>query len=907
MQPTDPTKFTEPAWDAIVKSQDVARRFFNQQLEVEHVAIALLEQQDAVPKILARVGVDVEKLTRQLQEFTTRQPRLDRVVDLYLGRNLDVLLDRAEAARESWQDRIIGVDHLILALSEDDRIGRRLLKGFNFDRAQLEAAIKQVRSAAPKANAPTAEASSAALPKYGKDLTEAARAGKMDPVIGRDEEIKRVVQVLSRRQKNNPVLIGEPGVGKTAIAEGLAQRIVNGDVPESLKDRTLISLDMGSLIAGAKLRGEFEERLRSVLKEVTESAGQIVLFIDELHTVVGAGGNQGAMDASNLLKPMLARGELRCIGATTIDEYRKYIEKDPALERRFQPVQVNEPSVEDTVSILRGLKERYEVHHGVKISDSALVAAANLSSRYIADRFLPDKAIDLVDEAAAKLKMEITSKPEELEAIDRRVMQLEMEKLSLQGENLPSDGYHPTQGRLEKIDAEIATLTVQQDELNNQWQGEKQLLDGIKSLKEQEDQIRVQIEQAERAYDLNTAAQLKYGNLEKLQQEREVKESELAAVQVQGSTLLREQVSDNDIAEIVAKWTGIPVNRLLASERQKLLQLESHLHNRVIGQHEAVSAVSAAIRRARAGMKDPHRPIGSFLFMGPTGVGKTELARALAEFLFDSDEAMVRLDMSEYMEKHAVSRLIGAPPGYVGHEDGGQLTEAVRRHPYSVVLFDEVEKAHPDVFNILLQVLDDGRITDSKGKTVSFANTVIVMTSNIASDQIMSALLNPHRDHNQTNDLREQVTNTLRTHFRPEFINRIDELTIFEPLKKTELRQIVTIQIHRIEQMLADQKIKIQLSTTAQDYLADVGYDPIYGARPLKRAIQRELQNPIATKILETTFGAGDTIFVDCIVGGSAPVETRSLTFGTKPSTKAKKTTPAVIPEVVLPAVTVES
>jgi ATP-dependent Clp protease ATP-binding subunit ClpB len=906
MQPTDPTKFTEPAWDAIVKSQDVARRSFNQQLEVEHVAIALLEQQDAAPKILTRVGVDVEKLTRQFQEFTTRQPRLDRVVDLYLGRNLDLLLDRAEAARESRQDRIIGVDHLILALSEDDRIGRRLLKGFNFDRPQLEAAIEQVRAAAPKASTPTAETSSAALPKYGKDLTEAARAGKMDPVIGRDEEIKRVVQVLSRRQKNNPVLIGEPGVGKTAIAEGLAQRIVNGDVPESLKDRTLISLDMGSLIAGAKLRGEFEERLRSVLKEVTESAGQIVLFIDELHTVVGAGGNQGAMDASNLLKPMLARGELRCIGATTIDEYRKYIEKDPALERRFQPVQVNEPSVEDTVSILRGLKERYEVHHGVKISDSALVAAANLSSRYIADRFLPDKAIDLVDEAAAKLKMEITSKPAELEAIDRRVMQLEMEKLSLQGENLPSDGYHPTQGRLEKIDAEIATLTGKQGELNNQWQGEKQLLDGIKSLKEQEDQIRVQIEQAERAYDLNTAAQLKYGNLEKLQQEREVKESELATVQVQGSTLLREQVSDNDIAEIVAKWTGIPVNRLLASERQKLLQLESHLHNRVIGQHEAVSAVSAAIRRARAGMQDPHRPIGSFLFMGPTGVGKTELARALAEFLFDSEEAMVRLDMSEYMEKHAVSRLIGAPPGYVGHEDGGQLTEAVRRHPYCVVLFDEIEKAHPDVFNILLQVLDDGRITDSKGKTVNFCNTVIVMTSNIASEQIITTLLNPNRDNTQTDDLREQVTNTLRTHFRPEFIQRIDELTIFEPLKKTELRQIVTIQIHRIEKMLANQKIEIQLSTAAQDYLADVGYDPIYGARPLKRAIQRELQNPIATKILETTFGAGDTIFVDCIVGGSAPVETRSLTFDTKPA-KAKKTTPAIIPEVVLPAVKVES
>jgi ATP-dependent Clp protease ATP-binding subunit ClpB len=866
MQPTDPTKFTEQAWDAIIKSQEVARRSLNQQLEVEHVAIALIEQQDLASKILTRVGVDPEKLARQLEEFASRQPRLNQIVDLYLGRGLDLLLDRAEAARASWDDGFIAVDHLILALQEDDRIGRRLLKAFDFDKPQLEAAIKQLRGNAQKVTTQTAEATTSdVLSKYGKDLTEAAKAGKMDPVIGRDEEIRRVVQVLSRRQKNNPVLIGEPGVGKTAIAEGLAQRIVNGDVPESLKDRTLISLDMGSLIAGAKLRGEFEERLRSVLKEVTESAGQIVLFIDELHTVVGAGGNQGAMDAGNLLKPMLARGELRCIGATTIDEYRKYIEKDPALERRFQPVQVNEPSVEDTISILRGLKERYEVHHGVKISDTALVAAATLSNRYIADRFLPDKAIDLVDEAAAKLKMEITSKPAELESIDRRVMQLEMEKLSLKDENLNSDSHRPTKERLEKIDAEITILKVKQGELTNQWQGEKQLLDGIKSLREQEEQLKVQSEQAERAGEIATVGRLQYGEIPKLQKERSVKEAQLAEVQVQGSTLLREQVSDSDIAEIVAKWTGIPVNRLLASERQKLLQLEGYLHQRVIGQQEAVGAVSAAIRCARAGMKDPHRPIGSFLFMGPTGVGKTELARALAEFLFDSDEAMVRLDMSEYMEKHAVARLIGAPPGYVGHEDGGQLTEAVRHKPYCVVLFDEVEKAHPDIFNILLQVLDDGRITDSKGKTVDFCNTVIVMTSNIGSEQIMSTLLNPTHNPNQKEDLREQVTTALRSHFRPEFINRVDELTIFEPLKKTELRQIVTIQIRHIERMLSEQKIQIQLSPAAQDYLADVGYDPIYGARPLKRAIKRELQNPIATKILESTFGEGDTIYVDCV------------------------------------------
>ncbi|HBE57861.1 MAG TPA: ATP-dependent chaperone ClpB, partial [Cyanobacteria bacterium UBA11366] len=658
----------------------------------------------------------------------------------------------------------------------------------------------------------------------------------------------------------------------TAIAEGLAQRIINGDVPESLKNRQLISLDIGSLIAGAKYRGEFEDRLRAVLREVTESDGQIVLFIDELHTVVGAGASQqGAMDAGNLLKPMLARGELRCIGATTLDEYRKYIEKDAALERRFQPVLVKQPSVEDTISILRGLKERYELHHGVNITDSALVAAATLSQRYINDRCLPDKAIDLVDEAAAKIKMEITSKPAELEGIDRRLMQLEMEKLSLEGENLAGS---ITAERLVRIEKEIASLTEKQQILSSKWESEKQLLQDISTLKEEEEQLRVQIEQAERAYDLNKAAQLKYGRLESVQRDREAKEALMLELQAGGTALLREQVTEADIAEIVAKWTGIPVKRLLETERQKLLQLEGHLHQRIIGQTEAVSAVAAAIRRARAGMKDPSRPIGSFLFMGPSGVGKTELARALAQFLFDSDDAIIRIDMSEYMEKHAVSRLIGAPPGYVGYEEGGQLSEAVRRRPYSVVLLDEVEKAHRDVFNILLQVLDDGRITDSQGRTVDFRNTIVVMTSNIGSDHI----LNVAGDDNQYEEMRKRVMDALRGQFRPEFLNRVDDNIIFHTLTKTELRQIVAIQLKRIERLLSDQKINIELSPSAQDYLTEVGYDPVYGARPLKRAIQREVENAIATKLLENVFLPGDTILVDCA--------DNSLTFSKKGAVK---------------------
>ncbi|MBE9214265.1 ATP-dependent chaperone ClpB [Plectonema cf. radiosum LEGE 06105] len=857
MQPTDPDKFTDKAWEAIVKSQDIVRAYQQQQLDVEHLMLALFQQDNGLAsRLLGRAGVEVERLQQQLEDFARRQPKMGRSDQLYLGKGLDRMLDGAEDARQRMNDSYISIEHLMLAFAEEERIGKKIFRSLNATTADLEAAIKNVRGS-QKVTDQNPESRYEALEKFGRDLTEQAKAGKLDPVIGRDEEIRRVIQVLSRRSKNNPVLIGEPGVGKTAIAEALAQRIINGDVPESLKNRQIIGLDMGSLIAGAKYRGEFEDRLKAVLREVTESGGQIVLFIDELHTVVGAGsGQQGSMDAGNLLKPMLARGELRCIGATTLDEYRKYIEKDPALERRFQQVLVTQPSVENTISILRGLKERYEVHHNVKISDSALVAAATLSARYIADRFLPDKAIDLVDEAAAQLKMEITSKPAELESIERRLMQLEMEKLSLAGEEKTT---FQTQERLQRIEQEIDLLTEKQEEFSAQWQGEKQVLEDISALKQEEEKLRVQIEQAERAYDLNTAAQLKYGKLEGVQRDREVKEAQLLEIQSKGVSLLREQVTEADIAEIVAKWTGIPVNSLLESERQKLLQLEQHLHQRVIGQDEAVVAVAAAIRRARAGMKDPQRPIGSFLFMGPTGVGKTELARALAKFMFDSEDAMVRLDMSEYMEKHSVSRLVGAPPGYVGFEEGGQLSEAVRRRPYSVILLDEVEKAHPDVFNILLQVLDDGRITDSQGRLVDFRNSVIVMTSNIGSEHILDI----SGDDSQYEKMRNRVMEALRKHFRPEFVNRIDDLIIFHALGKKQMGDIARIQLKRVEKLLAEQKIAVEITPAACDRLVEIGYDPVYGARPIKRAIQREIENPLATKILENTFVPGDTIIID--------------------------------------------
>ncbi|MEG4115780.1 MULTISPECIES: ATP-dependent chaperone ClpB [unclassified Microcoleus] len=852
MQPNNPNQFTEKAWEALARTPEIVKAGQQQQLESEHLMKALLEQESGLASSLFnKAGVSVAKLRDRTDEFISRQPKITGSGgNVYLGRSLDTLLDRAETYRKEYGDEFISIEHLILGYVKDDRFGKNLLQEFKLDEAKLKDIIAQVRGN-NKVTDQNPEGKYEALEKYGRDLTEAARQGKLDPVIGRDDEIRRTIQILSRRTKNNPVLIGEPGVGKTAIAEGLAQRIITGDVPQSLKDRQLISLDMGALIAGAKFRGEFEERLKAVLKEVTDSNGKVILFIDEIHTVVGAGATQGSMDAGNLLKPMLARGELRCIGATTLDEYRKYLEKDAALERRFQQVYVDQPTVEDTVSILRGLKERYEVHHGVKISDSALVAAATLSTRYISDRFLPDKAIDLVDEAAAKLKMEITSKPEELDEIDRRILQLEMERLSLQKEsNVASIE------RLERLEKDLANLKEQQSALNAQWQSEKGVIGSIQKIKEQIDKVNIEIQQAELKYDLNRAAELKYSKLTELQKQLQEAESQLSATQTTGKTLLREEVTEGDIAEIISKWTGIPISKLVESEMQKLLHLEDELHKRVIGQDEAVTAVADAIQRSRAGLADPNRPVASFIFLGPTGVGKTELAKALAAYLFDTEEAIVRIDMSEYMEKHAVSRLIGAPPGYVGYDEGGQLTEAVRRRPYSVILFDEIEKAHPDVFNIMLQILDDGRVTDAQGHTVDFKNSVIIMTSNVGSQYILDVA-------GDNEQMRSRVMEAMRGTFRPEFLNRIDEMIIFHGLSKTELRQIVLLQVKRLEKRLADRKMSLKLSESAIDFLAEIGYDPVYGARPLKRGIQRELETQMAKGILRGDFADGDTIFVD--------------------------------------------
>lgn len=850
-------RFTIRGQEAVQEAISLAEKGQNQQVEPEHILAIMLEQKEGVVKpILGKIGANAAPILGEVQAAIEKFPKVSGGQQYFSSRT-NTLFQTAQKEAEKMEDEYVSTEHLLLAIADEkEGDAGRILRGNGITREDLEKVITDMRGGS-KITDQNAEENFQALEKYAQDLTERARKGKLDPVIGRDDEIRRTIQILSRRTKNNPVLIGEPGVGKTAIVEGLAQRIVSGDVPETLKNKKLVSLDLGAMLAGAKYRGEFEDRLKAVLKEIEKAEGQIILFIDELHTLVGAGASEGAIDASNMLKPTLARGTLRAVGATTLAEYQKYIEKDKALERRFQQVYVGEPTVEDTIAILRGLKERYEVHHGVRIKDAAIVAAATLSNRYITDRFLPDKAIDLIDEAASRIRIEIDSLPQEIDVLEREILQLEIERQALGRET-----DEKSKNRLEDIERRIADLNEKSSAMKAKWQSEKEEIEKMRTGKEKLEEAKLALERARQGGDLAKAAEIQYGTIPELEKQLQVEQDRLETLQKDG-VFLKEEVDEEDVAEVVAKWTGVPVSKMLEGEMQKLVQMESNLGKRVIGQREALEAVSNAVRRARAGLQDPNRPVGSFIFLGPTGVGKTETARALAEFLFDDERAMVRLDMSEYMEKHAVARMIGAPPGYVGYEEGGQLTEAVRRRPYSVVLFDEIEKAHPDVFNVLLQILDDGRLTDSKGRVVDFKNTVLIMTSNLGSRVIQAANENPLADH----DVRVEVLQVLRDHFKPEFLNRIDDIVVFQQLGKEQIATIIDVQLEKLRKMLDDRGITIELDGSARDLLVTEGYDPVYGARPLKRAIQTLVQNPLAVKLLQGEIVGGQTIKVSAVDG----------------------------------------